>query len=276
VPTVGIVPYLNAAPLVADLPPHVKTVAAVPSTLSAWLAEGTVDAALLPVAEAIRGVGDGWIGRHGIACDGPVKSVLLFLPPPAVADDPATWPGRVILDPASRTSAALLRAVMAGRHGLSPAYETAPAPGPDPRARADAATLVIGDAALAHARTWTGSVLDLGAQWKVWTGLPFVFARWTARAGLPAPDRAALAATLDEAARRGLARRPAIAAERGPRHGLSAAEALSYMTDSLRYEIDARAEAGLARFAQALSRETPGRARPHAGTAARAHDRGEG
>ena len=70
---VGVVPYLNAVPLVVDLPKGTRVVEAIPAELSALLEAGEVDAALLPVAEAIRGVGDGFLGSYGIACEGPVE-----------------------------------------------------------------------------------------------------------------------------------------------------------------------------------------------------------
>jgi chorismate dehydratase len=250
VPTLGNVPYLNTVPLTAYLPAEVLTQAADPSLLAQWLRDGTVDAAMLPVAEALRGTGDGFLGRYGIACDGPVESVLAFLP--AGAEGPATWPGRVVLDPASRTSQALLRVLLERRYGLVPSYEEAAQPGPDPRDRPDAITLVIGDRAFRRRAGWSGGVLDLGEAWKAWTGLPFVFARWTARRGLPAGEREALARVLDTAAARGLRNLNALAADQGPRHGLSVADARRYFLSSVVYEIDARAEAGLDRFAREL------------------------
>ena len=33
---------------------------------------------------------------------------------------------------------------------------------------------------------------DLGEEWQTWTGLPFVFSRWMARAGMPRQDRLVL------------------------------------------------------------------------------------
>src|SRR5439155_8427895 len=122
--TVGVVPYLNAVPLVCELPRTVATDAGDPAALSARLEAGVVDAALLPVAEAIRGIGGGYLGSHGIACDGAVESVLAFLPVGSCASVPSTWPSTVVLDPASRTSVALLRVLLETRHGLSPRYRT--------------------------------------------------------------------------------------------------------------------------------------------------------
>jgi len=247
--TLGVVPYLNALPLLSDLPRDVRQEPADPSVLAERLAAGRYDAALLPVAEALRGLGGGFVGRFGIACDGEVDSVLAFLPR---AGPPASWPSRVVLDPASRTSVALLRVLLERRHGLTPRYETAASPGPDPRAYPDAIVLVIGDRAMERRRAFPGGVLDLGAEWKAWTGLPFVFARWTARAGMSDAEKEALGRMLDGAATRGMLRRDELAAEQGPRHGLSPAEARRYLGSSIRYALGERAEAGLARFATEL------------------------
>lgn len=244
----GVVAYLNAVPLVAGLPPDVEQRGADPSVLARWLRDGEVDAALLPVAEALAGDVGPFLGRHGIACDGAVDSVLAFLPRPC---PPGPWPSQVVLDPASRTSVRLLRVLLEQRFGVRPRYRVAETPGPDPAADPDAATLVIGDRALARRRTARGPVLDLGLAWRDWTGLPFVFARWTARAGLPADRAAALGRMLDAAAADGILKRDALADAHGPAHGLSAAEARAYLRDAIRFEIGPREEAGLARFAAA-------------------------
>jgi chorismate dehydratase len=251
VPTVGAVPWLNAIPLVADLPPEVRVRTASPPTVSGWLEAGSIDAAILPVAESFRGVGGPFVGRHGIACDGAVASVLAFHPRPG---PPSSWPPRVVLDPASRTSAALLRLLLVRRHGLSPTFETAPTSGPDPAAFPGAMTLVIGDPALALRRTWRGGILDLGEEWKAWTGLPFVFARWTARRGAEPPEVERLGAILDAAAARGVARLEEIGRAHGPRHGLAPEEAGTYLRSSLRFALDDEAEAGLARFREETAR----------------------
>jgi len=246
VTVLGVVSYLNAVPLVDGLPGDVESRGADPSVLARWLREGAVDAALLPVAEALAGGVGPFLGRHGIACDGPVESVLAFLPRPV---PPASWPERVVLDPASRTSVRLLRVLLERRFGLHPRYTTAAEPGPDPAAAPDAATLVIGDRALLRRRAWGGGVLDLGQAWHDWTGLPFVFARWTARAGLPAARCDALARMLDGVAARGMLRLDVLAETHGPSHGLSVEEARRYLREAIRFPIGPAEEAGLARFA---------------------------
>jgi chorismate dehydratase len=243
--TVGVVPYLNAVPLVADLGPEVRQVPAVPSELARLLAQGAVDAALLPVAEHLRGTGGERLGSFGIASEGPVETVLLFVP----GTDPGGWPRHVVCDPSSRTSVALVRCLLAARWGIEATYERAADAGPDPAARPDAATLVIGDAAMRRRRSWKGAVVDLGEAWGEWTGLPFVFAAWFARRALPSDEASRLAAALDAAAERGLSRVETLAREHGPAHGMDEAEALRYLRDSIRYRIGPREVAGIERFA---------------------------
>lgn len=244
--TLGIVPYLNAAPLTATLPAGWQLRAGDPCELATWLRAGELDAALLPVAEALAGGVGPYLGRLGIACDGAVDSVLLFLPKGADAD---AFPAEVVLDSASRTSVRLARVVIERYLGRNPRYRTSSSPGPDPEASSNAATLVIGDRAMARRRRATGPVLDLGAMWKAYTGLPFVFARWTARAGLAPADVAALAAALDDAGARGMLLLDHLAATRGPAHGLTHDEARTYLGRTIRYVIGPDEEAGLARFA---------------------------
>jgi hypothetical protein len=99
------------------------------------------------------------------------------------------------------------------------------------------AGVVIGDPARelpAHLTRW-----DLAALWKQWTGLPFVFAVWAARPGVPAD----VVADLRAAGERGVAAIPA-------RH---AGADLVYLTHRIRHVLDERALMGLRRFA-ALAR----------------------
>jgi chorismate dehydratase len=91
---------------------------------------------------------------------------------------------RVALGSTSRTSVLLARMWLAEVHGVQPEYFTCPPELSTMLLEADAAVL-IGDAAL-RANLHDGpryglQVHDLGAMWKEWTGLPFVFAVWAAR-----------------------------------------------------------------------------------------------
>ncbi|MHC5010073.1 MAG: menaquinone biosynthetic enzyme MqnA/MqnD family protein [Planctomycetota bacterium] len=246
--TLGVVPYLNAQPLLVGLEGRARLVEAVPSRLSALLVAGEVDVALLPVAEAARGVGDGYVGNFGIVSEGAVGSVLLFLRRPLAAVE------SVLLDPSSRSSAALLRFLLAQAGRTDVSFVEAPRPAPDPTTAKEHAVLLIGDPALERAETWTDDLLDLGEAWTEQTGLPFVYARWTARSGLSRGDREALAALLDEAGAAGRACREEIARTWARARGEDEEAAVRYLLHNVHCTIGEREREGLARF-EAVVRE---------------------
>jgi predicted solute-binding protein len=131
----------------------------------------------------------------------------------------------ISLDPASRSSVALLRVLLAEFYPGGPqVVEGAPTP--------SGARLLIGDPALSfrseHISGW--QYHDLGLLWQQHTGLPFVFAAWALRTDLP--DPATVGQALREIKTAGLAARPDIA-NREP----DPAAALAYLTDNIRYHL---------------------------------------
>jgi len=113
----------------------------------------------------------------------------------------------------------------------------------------DEAWLVIGDPALAARRVARERiVLDLGQAWMEWTGLPFVYALWTARRVLPAETKGALARFLDEslgASDRALAARLYATASGGR---LGTADELARYLARFTYRLGVDEERGLDRF----------------------------
>jgi chorismate dehydratase len=235
---VGRLPFLNAHPFHAGWSgPEPRWVTAPPRRLGQLASRGRLDAALLASRDALalrarfRPLAD-----LGIACRGPVASVLLLSWAPAGQLSGA----RIALSEESRTSRALLRILLATRHRVR-GVEYVPG-----TAEADA-RLLIGDAALRARAAWPHA-LDLGAEWTAWTGLPFVYARWVVRHDLPAQTAGALAAALGRALDRPEARRPAGAAA-----GLSPAGAGAYL-DRFVYRLGPAELAGLGRFHEELDR----------------------
>lgn len=114
-----------------------------------------------------------------VGSDGPVLSVVLVSKRPLEELDGA----HIALGSTSRTSVLLAQMLLALRLEVKASYVTTP---PDLGAMlrsADAAVL-IGDPALRatyEAPALGLHVLDLGAAWREWTGLPMVFAVWAAR-----------------------------------------------------------------------------------------------
>jgi chorismate dehydratase len=180
---VGIVHYLNSWPLAwsflsAAAPAGTEPIFLAPAKVADGLAAGELEVGLVPSAELQRIPGLAVVPGLCIASQHEVKSVLL------VSRVPPAQIRRVALDESSRTSAVLVQLLLAERFGVRP--EVAPFR-PDLAAMlatADAA-LLIGDPALRVDRAGL-HVVDLAAEWRALTGLPFVFAVWAVAPGAEA------------------------------------------------------------------------------------------
>ncbi|MFI6344745.1 menaquinone biosynthetic enzyme MqnA/MqnD family protein [Streptomyces sp. NPDC050560] len=185
-PRVGHIQFLNCLPLYWGLARtgtllDMELSKDTPEKLSEQLVRGDLDIAPVTLVEFLKNAGDlVAFPDLAVGCDGPVMSCVIVSQVPLDQLDGA----RVALGSTSRTSVRLAQLLLAERHGVTPEYFTCP---PDlglMMQEADAAVL-IGDAAL-RANLHDGprlglDVHDLGAMWKEWTGLPFVFAVWAAR-----------------------------------------------------------------------------------------------
>ena len=152
--------------LLHDPPPGVSISRDVPSVCAAKLASGEADVGLIPSIEYQRIPGLRVVPGLGIAASSEVRSVLL------VSDVSREKIRSVALDPSSRTSAVLTRILLKRRYGLAPEYHEG--------AEAADARLIIGDPAL-KARLNGHVILDLAAEWRAFSGHPFVFAFWAVR-----------------------------------------------------------------------------------------------
>src|SRR5436190_18891921 len=200
----GAVSYLNTKPLVYGLDAHPDQFDVrfdVPAKCAELLHEGRVDLGLIPAIEYLRGQ-YAIVPDISIASDGDVATVAVFTRKPIERVE------TLALDLSSRTSVALTRVLCAKKWRIEPSLTPAE---PDLEAmlrRADAA-LVIGDPAFAiDPAKHHVTKIDLGAEWKAVTGLPFVYAMWVGR-----PDAASAeqCRALQAARDRGLAHLPAIA-----------------------------------------------------------------
>ena len=236
---IGAVQYLNTRPLVHGLAAAgVAVHYDLPSRLADRLAAGDLDVALIPSIEVFRGDGYRVVSDACIGCRGPVMSVKLLF---------RTAPGRVTTlatDEGSRTSAALARILLAERHGVQPTTTILPI-GAGPADTDADAVLVIGDRALGSIRGSFQVVWDLGDEWCRWTGLPFVFAVWAARAGV---DTNTIEPLLTAARDSGRANLAAIAAAEAAGHGLTVPQCLGYLRDNLHYHLGEREREALRWF----------------------------
>jgi len=237
----GAVSYLNTKPLVYGLDAHPDQFDVrfdVPAKCAELLHQGKVDLGLIPAIEYLRG-DYAIVPGVSIASDGEVATVAVFTRKPIEQVE------TLALDLSSRTSVALTRVLCAKRWGIAPRF-TPSEPDLEAMLRKADAALVIGDPAFdIDPVKQNVTKIDLGAEWKALTGLPFVYAAWVGRPGAASP---AQCRALQEARTRGVENLPDIARQvSGGDAGLEQ-RALSYLRDNLRFDLDAAEQAGLRKF----------------------------
>jgi len=202
------------------------------------LAAGSAEIGLVPVIEAKR-QGLDMVPGLGIACNGPVRSILL------VSHVPAPEIRTIAVDCSSRTSVALTELVLRERFGVTP--EMIPH-GPQLEAMLESADagLLIGDPALRfHPDELPYHVYDLGQEWKWMTGLPMVFAVWAAKSEVIDPE---VVSILQASSRFGQQSMEQIIAEESPRRGFSQKLVRQYLTHYIHFDLTAEYERGMKRF----------------------------
>jgi chorismate dehydratase len=184
---IGCVKYFNARPLIHGWEGDVDFDH--PSALCNRLAAGKLDVALVSSFEFLRNPIYGIVDDVSISSDGPVYSVVV-----AHRGEIAEIK-EIELDPASETSANLLRCLVA-ELGLNPRFlqpGTGASPAGAKSSSACRTQLLIGDQAISfrqkHADEF--SFWDLGEQWKKLFNLPFVYALWLVRPEVTDPKQIA-------------------------------------------------------------------------------------
>ena len=230
---VGSVSFLNAKPLIygLDTTPGVDLQLDVPSRLLGGLEGGRFDVALLPVIDYQRLPGLRVLTAGGIGCDGPTLTVRLF-------SRTAFEQTRILAcDTDSHTSVALARVIFAERFGIRPEFVDLPAGHAAP---SDAAQLLIGDKVICDGPAGLPHQLDLGEAWKDLTGLPFVFALWTARPALGAAALGSLSAQLERAKALGLQNVEEVLSRYAEPRGWPRDTARQYLREYLNFDIGPR------------------------------------
>jgi chorismate dehydratase len=186
-PRVGHIQFLNCLPLYWGLVHSgalldIELTKDTPDRLNDALIVGDLDIGPISLVEYLRHADELVVLPDlAVGSDGPVLSVVLSTAAPLAEIR------TVALGSTSRTSVLLARMLLEERHGLRPEYVTMPPDLPSMLREADAA-VIIGDTALrATYDAERGGpdhplrLIDLGAAWQEWTGLPMVFAVWAAR-----------------------------------------------------------------------------------------------
>lgn len=177
---IAYINYHNTAPynyafkhLLTDKAYHIFD--EVPAVCAQLFKDKAVDIALVPVG-VLHELNDYEIlPDYGIACDGEVRTVCLF------SNESIESIETIVLDPHSRTSNALVQVLCREYWNIKPRfirrdYMQALAQGE--------ARVSIGDKVFQAEGKYAFSY-DLGACWKLHTGLPFVFAVWLKNKHLP-------------------------------------------------------------------------------------------
>jgi chorismate dehydratase len=172
---VGAVSYLNTKPLLygilhSDLVNEIELITNYPSRIAQMLLSDEIDIGLVPVS-VIPEMKEYYLNtNYCIGSEGAVASVALF------SEVPLEEIETVLLDYQSRTSVEMARILVRDYWKLNPAFRNA---SEDFRSEIKGRTagVVIGDRALEQ-RKISPYVYDLGEAWKIFTGLPFVYAAW--------------------------------------------------------------------------------------------------
>ena len=217
----------------------------IPAGCADRMASGEADIGIVPSFELTRQDLQ-IIPGAGIACHGPVRSILL------VTKRPPREIRTLAADSSSRTSVQLARVVLERKYGAR--FRSLPHP-PDLAAMLEAAdaALIIGDPALhVDVAGLPYRALDLGAEWVEMAGLPMVFAVWAARKEVVTPE---IVRAFADSCAFGRASLEAIVAAESPRRGFPPELVREYLSKHIVHELGTRDYAGLERFLE-YSRET--------------------
>ncbi len=178
--TLGKISYLNVLPLYFPLekqiiPNNFKIIEGIPADLNLMMQREELDISGTSSIEYARN----WrkyllVPDISIGSNGPVKSVLFLSRIPFNKMDDK----RVLLSSHTHTSAALL-SLFFKREGIIPQLETGSIPRLLQEKDIPEGILAIGDEALfLRKNSPFKHIMDLGEEWRRWTGLPFIFGVW--------------------------------------------------------------------------------------------------
>jgi predicted solute-binding protein len=209
-----------------------------PSECADALKTGAAEIGIVPSFELTRQDLDILPGA-GIACHGPVRSILL------IAKTPLGEVRTLAADSSSRTSVELARVILDRKYGAHPRV-LPHAPDLDAMLSVADAALIIGDPALRiDPAALPYEVRDLGRDWVEMTGLPMVFAVWAARKGVADES---VAQAFRDSCRYGLDHMEDIVAAEASRLGLAPELVRRYLTRHIVHELGPRDYQGMRLF----------------------------
>ncbi len=236
---VGSVPYMNAKPLVWGLTSEsdMELVYEVPSKLAVMLKDGELAAGMVSSAACFANPDLRIAPGMSVSSNGPVQSVKLLY------NGSVEKIRSVALDTSSLTSVLLARVILDEAYGLAPRFVDMPPNAEEMMDVCDAAVL-IGDPAM-RVPDGVWSELDLGEEWSMLTGLPFVYAVWAVNPDLATPE---LISALQRSKVYGMARIEEISESESERLDLPYEVCHYYISEIMDYSLTDEHMRGLALF----------------------------
>ncbi len=179
---VSAVSYLNTKPLLYGIERHqvindIELILEYPALIAQHLRDNTTDVGLVPVAAIPTIPNARIISDYGIGADNEVASVCIF------SHVPLENVERIYLDYQSRTSVRLAQILL--KHYWKKEVTILQAPeNYIELIEGTTAGVIIGDRALQQLQHFQ-YIYDLAEHWRIFTGLPFIFAAWVANKDLP-------------------------------------------------------------------------------------------
>ncbi len=239
---VSAVRYINSYPFIiglrdGEVAGMIDLEVCHPSECADRLIAGSSDLGLIPVA-MLAGMPE-WhlVGDYCLSTNGEVLTVLL------VSNTPFEQVTTIYLDYRSRSSVTLCRILAARFWKRDFRWLPAPEEFVITAMQLGEAAVMIGDRCFEYARRFTHRI-DLGLEWKRFTGLPFVFACWISARRLPDEFTRLFNKALEE----GLARRNEAVTLLKEGASATPEEVIDYLSNNIDFRLDDRKREALALF----------------------------
>jgi len=245
---VTAVSYLNTKPLLygivkSSIAQHIDLQLDIPSVCADKLQNGQADLGLVPVAVLPKLSTPQIISDFCIGSEGKVKTVCIF------GECPIEEMETIYLDFHSRTSVALTKVLLKEYWQVSPRLIPAQQ-GYEQQIGEKSGGLVIGDRAFEMGNKYPFAY-DLGEEWSLFTGLPFVFAAWVSTR----PLDSSFLEGFNNAMAQGIADIPQlIYLLPAPMHGF---DLQSYFTEYISYDLNDKKRKALGLFLKKLNHNLP-------------------
>lgn len=178
---VGRTPYLSSEPMYFDMDKRgIEVVEMPPNELTAAISDGRLQGGLMPLVDTFL-LDDSVRTVSGFCVATVAQAVSVKLHSKTPVEELSGC--SIAIPQEAPTAVKLLQVLLSVKHGVKPgAYVTQDDP--------HEARLLVGNLGLRHRRGLREfpNTYDLGAEWRQWTGLPFVFARWVLRNDLEPQD----------------------------------------------------------------------------------------